>query len=256
MRFRKRHALLALLLVLALAWWLAPEDVQAERSAGSIASSSSRGSSTRETPNRESNERRTTRRAARPPLVIRPPSADTGTGEAEAPFEVTVYFETKSGEQIAQGYLVGCGHFRPVFVSSGSTVALEDVPCSVSGLVEDGFLVRRSAPEEVEPSNGDVTLTFPDERTGGVGIQISADARGILIEDVLPGGPAEDLGLEPGDVVVAVEGKDAKEISLDEFVDTMTGPEGSDVEFVLRMAGDTGDDALETVKVTRRFLGT
>ena len=52
------------------------------------------------------------------------------------------------------------------------------------------------------------------------------------------------------------KGKDAKEISLDEFVETMTGPEGSDVEFVLRAAGDTGDDALETVKVTRRFLGT
>jgi S1-C subfamily serine protease len=187
--------------------------------------------------------------------VIRPPSADTGTATAEAPFEVAVYFETRSGEQIAQGYVVGCGHFRPVLVASGSTVPLEDVPCSVTGMIEDGFLWRRSASKEVEPENGDVTLTFPDERTGGIGIQIRADERGILIEDVLPGGPAEDLGLEPGDVVVAVEGKDAKEISLDEFVETMTGPEGSDVEFVLLMAGDTGD-AVETVKVTRRFLGT
>jgi C-terminal processing protease CtpA/Prc len=126
----------------------------------------------------------------------------------------------------------------------------------VTGLVEDGFLVRRSAAEEIEPESGDVTLTFPDERTGGIGIRISTDERGIIIEDVLPGGPAEDLGLEPGDVVVAVEGKDAKEISLDEFVETMTGPEGSDVEFVLQVAGDTGAAALETVKVTRRFLGT
>ncbi len=130
------------------------------------------------------------------------------------------------------------------------------MPCTATGLVEDGFLVRRSAPAEIEPETGDVTFTFPDERTGGVGIQIAADSRGILIEGVLPGGPAEDLGLEPGDVVVAVEGKDATEISLDEFVETMTGPEGSDVEFVLRAAGDTGEDALETVKVTRRFLGT
>ena len=130
------------------------------------------------------------------------------------------------------------------------------MPCSVTGIVEDGFLARRSVPAEVEPENGDVTLTFPDERTGGIGIRIATDERGIRIEDVLPGGPAEDLGLEPGDVVVAVEGKDAKEISLDEFVETMTGPEGSDVEFVLRVAGDTGGDALETVKVTRRFLGT
>jgi C-terminal processing protease CtpA/Prc len=145
---------------------------------------------------------------------------------------------------------------RPIGLESGSSISLDDVPCSVTGIVEDGFLTRRSAPAEVEPENGDVTLTFPDERTGGIGIRISTDEHGILIEDVLPGGPAEDLGLEPGDVVVAVEGKDAQEISLDEFVETMTGPEGSDVEFVLRVAGDTGDDALETVKVTRRFLGT
>ena len=196
------------------------------------------------------------RRPARPPLVLRPPTADTGAATVEAPFEVTVYFETKSGEQLAEGYVVGCGHFRPVAVASGSSISLDDVPCSVTGMVEDGFLVRRSAPAEIEPENGDVTLIFPDERTGGIGIRIATDERGILIEDILPGGPADDLGLEPGDVVVAVEGKDAKEISLDEFVETMTGPEGSDVEFVLRAAGDSGDDALETVKVTRRFLGT
>jgi len=254
MRFGKRHALLALVLLVALGWWGARDDVSVARVARpeSIASSSRSD----DMPGGTSKEKRTTRRVRRPPLVIRPPSADTGQAPGSAPFEVTVYFETKSGEQLGQGYVVGCGHIRPVAVASGSSIALDDVPCSVTGIVEDGFLVRRSAPAEVEPENGDVTLTFPDERTGGIGIRIATDERGILIEDVLAGGPAENLGLEPGDVVVAVEGKDAKEISLDEFVETMTGPEGSDVEFVLRVAGDTGVDALETVKVTRRFLGT
>ena len=252
MRFRKRHALLALLLLVALGWWAARDDVRIERGAPPSHISSSRGGNpsigaSKETP--------TTRRSSRPPLVIRPPNADTGQAPAP-PFEVTVYFETKSGEQLPWGYVVGCGHVRPIGLESGSSIALDDVPCSVTGMVEDGFLVRRSATAEVEPENGDVTLTFPDERTGGIGIRIATDERGILIEDVLPGGPADDLGLEPGDVVVAVEGKDAKEISLDEFVETMTGPEGSDVEFVLRAADDTGDGALETVKVTRRFLGT
>jgi hypothetical protein len=254
MRFRKRHALLALLLLVPLGWWGAREDAPIDRAprAGNIASRAR----PEDASIRASEEQRTTRRAARPPLVLRAPSEDTGTAPTEAPFEVTVYFETKSGEQLAQGYVVGCGHYRPVYVASGSSIALDDIPCSVTGLVEDGFLVRRSAAEDIESDSGDVTLTFPDERTGGIGIRISTDERGILIEDVLAGGPADDLGLEPGDVVVAVEGKDAKEISLDEFVETMTGPEGSDVEFVLQVAGDTGDEAVETVKVTRRFLGT
>src|SRR6185436_13189811 len=108
----------------------------------------------------------TTRRVERPPLVIRPPSADTGQAPVAAPFDVTVYFETRSGEQLPYGYVLGCGHFRPLYVASGSSIALADVPCSVTGIVEDGFLARRSVPAEVEPENGDVTLTFPDERTG------------------------------------------------------------------------------------------
>jgi hypothetical protein len=252
MRFRKRHALVALLLVLPLGWWGTQHDSKIERRPARVATSSR--------PNDKSigasKEKRSKRRVSRPPLVIHPPSADTGQAPAEAPFEVKVYFETKSGEQLADGYVMGCGHFRPVAVASGSSIALDNLPCSMTGMVEDGFLMRRSAPAEVDPESGDVTLTFPDERTGGIGIRIATDEQGILIEDVMPGGPAEDLGLEPGDVVVAVEGKDAKEISLDEFVETMTGPEGSDVEFVIRAARDTGDDALETVKVTRRFLGT
>jgi hypothetical protein len=253
MRFRKRHALLALLLLAVLGWLAARDDAKIERGAPKPASISS---GARSPSMGVAKERRSTRRVSRPPLVLHPPSADTGAAPVDAPFEVTVYFETKSGEQLPWGYVVGCGHIRPIGLASGSSITLDDVPCSVTGIVEDGFLTRRSAPADVEPENGDVTLTFPDERTGGIGIRIATDEHGIRIEDVLPGGPAEDLGLEPGDVVVAVEGKDAKEISLDEFVETMTGPEGSDVEFVLRAAGDSGDDALETVKVTRRFLGT
>ena len=252
MRFRKRYALVALLLVLPLGWWGAQHDATIVRRPTRIAATSRPD----DKPIGGAKQMRSKRRVTRPPLVIHPPSADTGQAPANTPFQVTVYFETKSGEQLGEGYVMGCGHFRPVAVASGSSVALDDLPCSLTGMVEDGFLMRRSAPAEVEPENGDVTLTFPDERTGGIGIRIATDEQGILIEDVMPGGPAEDLGLEPGDVVVAVEGKDAKEISLDEFVETMTGPEGSDVEFVLRAAGDSGDDALETVKVTRRFLGT
>jgi hypothetical protein len=244
----KRAILVAVLLLLALAWWAAPDDVGVTRP--------ERGSRVTASPDRSEPEARATKRARprRPPLVIQPPSTDTAA--VDPTFEVSVWFETKSGEHLPFGYVVGCGFVGPRFLSNGASIALADVPCTATGLVEDGFLVRRSAPAEIGPENGDVTFTFPDERTGGVGIQIRADERGILIESVLPGGPAEDLGLEPGDVVVAVEGKDAREISLDEFVETMTGPEGSDVEFVLRAGGDTGDDALETVKVARRFLGT
>jgi hypothetical protein len=251
MRLRAKHGVAVVVVLLVIGWALAPGDVRVDRTvrAPTVAASSPAGSAD------AAPRHRTTRPKARRPLVIHPPRAED-TASADAPFEVAVYFETRSGEQLARGYLVGCGYFRPYFVLSGARIPIDDLPCTATGLMEDGFLVRRSAPAEIDPETGDVTLTFPDERTGGIGIQIAADPRGILIEEVLPRGPAEALGLEPGDVVVAVEGKDAREISLEEFVETMTGPEGSDVEFELRAHGDSGDDAVETVKVTRRFLGT
>src|SRR5205085_4813059 len=149
------------LLVLPFGWWRAQHDAKVELPPARIASSA-RSDDTHAT----KEKKRTTRPSTRPPLVIHPPSADTGEAPAEPPFEVSVYFETKSGEQLPGGYVVGCGHIRPVGLESGSRLALEDVPCSVTGIVEDGFLTRRGVPAEVEPESGDVTLTFPDERTG------------------------------------------------------------------------------------------
>jgi hypothetical protein len=246
MRPRKRHALLALPLALALVWWLASEDEGRVAARGRAVAAAAD-----DEPERAATTKpRTARR--RPPLVLVPPSTDT----AEPPFDVAVWFETKSGEPLGHGFVVGCGYVGPRYVENGARLAIEHAPCTATGMVEDGFLVRRSEPADIDPETGEVTFTFPDERTGGIGIRIAADEGGIRIESVLKGGPADDLGLEAGDVVVAVEGKDASEISLAEFVETMTGPEGSDVEFVLRAGGENGDDALETVTVTRRFLGT
>jgi S1-C subfamily serine protease len=51
---------------------------------------------------------------------------------------------------------------------------------------------------------------MPRRTVIGVQLQPGADAGGARVQDVSPGGPAEQAGIRAGDVIVAVNGKDVK----------------------------------------------
>lgn len=128
--------------------------------------------------------------------------------------------------------------------------------CEVQGRAPDGLLYARSAWEEVDLRAGEVVeldLYLPDERTGGLGVQIAAHEHGVLVDRVLPGTPADDLGLAPGDLIVEVDGLPTTALELDEFIEVMTGPAGTEVEFVLELELDTGF-AEEVITLTREVL--
>lgn len=129
--------------------------------------------------------------------------------------------------------------------------------CTLVAVRMDGLLSTRSAPVEVEFVMGEtafVDIELPVERTGGLGVQIRPVGDGYEVVRVVPGAPAEDMGLRPGDVITEVDGLDAGAMEADEFIATLTGPEGSDVEFMVSMPGDTG--AAEThMLLTRQVLG-
>ena len=65
---------------------------------------------------------------------------------------------------------------------------------------------------------------------------------------------AWEAGLEEGDVITAVNGEPAHDLDVQGFVDRMTGPEGSEVEFTIAYPGDDGEPTDETVRVERRFI--
>jgi carboxyl-terminal processing protease len=120
----------------------------------------------------------------------------------------------------------------------------------------DGLLPSRSDPVGVDTAPGDVIdveLVVPAERTGGIGVYIAEHDEGILVAGVLPGTPAWEAGLRDGDVIVEVDGLATAALELEEFQQVMTGPEDTEVEFVVSLPGDTGD-SLMTVTATRRYL--
>jgi carboxyl-terminal processing protease len=69
----------------------------------------------------------------------------------------------------------------------------------------------------------------------GIGCLISLRKQGPTIRQTMPKSPARQAGLQPGDVLIEVDGKDVHGLSLEQLVQYVRGPAGSEVHMkVLR----------------------
>lgn len=87
-------------------------------------------------------------------------------------------------------------------------------------------------PEEVEELKLNTTGNY-----GGLGIRIASQDGWITVVSVLPGTPAEEVGLETGDRVLQVEGESAEGWSTTEAVNELRGEKGSDVTITVARVG-------------------
>lgn len=86
----------------------------------------------------------------------------------------------------------------------------------------------------------------------GLGIEMKAEAgRGMYLANVLPESPAAEAGLHVGDYIVAIDGRDCREMSTDEAAGLLKGLPGSRV--TLSVTGLTPSDR-RTVAVSRRAV--
>lgn len=174
-----------------------------------------------------------------------PVAEDTGSPEPEV-VEISAQILESDGRPV-EGVLASedCG----VLSWSGPDGwASVEVPaysvCRFQGRRPDGVLWGRSAWLTVEADPFDqiaLELIVPEEQTGGLGVMIQEHELGVVVRDVRPDTPAAEMGLRPGDVIIEVDGLPAATLTLNDFVEVMTGPVGSEVTFVLADLGaDTG----------------
>ncbi len=71
----------------------------------------------------------------------------------------------------------------------------------------------------------------------GVGIIISMRGGNVTVIAPVAGTPAAQKGLRAGDVITAVEGQSTEEMSLDDVVDAVRGPEDTQVELTILRPG-------------------
>lgn len=72
----------------------------------------------------------------------------------------------------------------------------------------------------------------------GIGIYVDTTKGTILVTAPIPGGPAEKAGIKAGDDIIAVDGKNTKDIAKDDLPTVIRGPEGTPVKLTIRRAGE------------------
>lgn len=94
----------------------------------------------------------------------------------------------------------------------------------------------------------------------GIGIRVGMNEHGFFVLEVFPDSPAEQAGMQDGDYIVAVDGEQTDEWTLDELVGNITGPAGTNVTLAVDRDGQTVELVMERRDIhlpplTSRLLG-
>ena len=73
---------------------------------------------------------------------------------------------------------------------------------------------------------------------GGLGIEVTQEEGFVKVVSPIDGTPAEEAGIEAGDFVTHVDGESVLGLSLDEAVDLMRGPVGSEIVITVVREGE------------------
>lgn len=98
---------------------------------------------------------------------------------------------------------------------------------AIEGMIEtleDEGHTRFLSPEEIEQSRQGLSSTYV-----GVGIKLNDKDGEVVVTSPIDDSPAEEAGIESGDVLVAVDGESVQGENIKEIGDKVRGPEGTEV---------------------------
>lgn len=88
---------------------------------------------------------------------------------------------------------------------------------------------------------GDLYKDFSAQMSGtyaGIGVYIASTDEGILIAGVMEGSPAEEAGLQRGDILVSIDGMSVEGYQLEDVSKNIRGPVDTSVDLVVRRDGE------------------
>ena len=124
---------------------------------------------------------------------------------------------------------------RDDYVDQGAIDPEKQTRGAIKGMLEtlgDKGHTRFLTPEEREQNQEGLSGTYV-----GIGVQLEAREDDVVISAPIEGSPAEKAGVEPGDVVVGVDGESVRGEDIPGIVSKVKGPEGTEVELTVSRDG-------------------
>ncbi len=130
--------------------------------------------------------------------------------------------------------------FLKILYDPSTRLKLQEQEWAADRLVRDCFWKTNEwlDPQQFVVTEADLYKQFPSgTKLGVVGVRLKAAERGpYVIEEVFTNAPAAEAGLQVGDIVLAVDGRNTERMSLRELVDAIRGDPCSTVTLKIKKA--------------------
>ncbi len=90
-----------------------------------------------------------------------------------------------------------------------------------------------------------------EEQIVGIGVEVREHADGLTVVKPLRGGPAAEAGIQPGDIIVNINGRDIRGMKIDNSVDLLKGSSGSLMKIRIRRESGGDRDISLTCRTVR-----
>ncbi len=116
---------------------------------------------------------------------------------------------------------------------------VEDVPAErlVHGAIRGMMEALDPHSEFLDPDAYRMLTSDVEGRYVGIGVEVTERDGWLTVVSVFHGAPAERAGLQPGDRILAIDGRDARDVPIQRAVKWIRGPTGSAVRLLLRRPG-------------------
>lgn len=125
---------------------------------------------------------------------------------------------------------------RDDYVDQGALDPEKQARGAIEGMLDtlgDKGHTRFLTPEEREQNEAGLSGTYV-----GIGVQLEMREDEVVISAPIEGSPAEEAGIESGDVIVGVDGESVRDEEVSGIVSKVKGPEGTRVEITVSRDGD------------------
>jgi carboxyl-terminal processing protease len=136
---------------------------------------------------------------------------------------------------------------RQDYVDREDVDASEQTYGAIRGMIDslgDEGHTRFLTPEEVEESREAISSTYV-----GIGVRLQNKDEEIVIASSMDGSPAEEAGIESGDVLIAVDGESVRPEEFEEIGDRVRGPEGTSVDLAVLRDEDEQEFTVERAEL-------